>query len=66
MKQVKTNQVTFGKATKKMIVELVPTAATFRKIGNDFVIKDKDSKTVATWHKANANEKNTNGLIVIH
>ena len=66
MKQIKTNQRTFGKQTRLLVKQLIPTAAKVMKLGNSYIIKDKDSKTVATWHKANSNDKNTNGLIVIH
>ena len=62
MRQIETNQVTFGKATKRQLVSLVPTARTIRKIGNDHVLRDEDGKCVATWPKG----FRKNVLIVIH
>ena len=50
MTQVETAQNTFGKATKKMITELAPTAKTFKKtFGGSYLIKNADGVTVATW-----------------
>lgn len=62
MRHVETNQITFGKLTKKLIVSLLPNAKTFKKIGNDFVIRDCNGVMVATWHKRSCK----NGLIVIN
>lgn len=50
MTQVTAPQITFGKQTKMMIKSLVPTAAYFKKVGKDVIIKNADHKTVATWH----------------
>ena len=61
MTQVETNQITFGKQTKKLLLSLAPTAKKISKVGNDYVIKDLQDNTVATWHK----QKLTNGLLVI-
>ena len=62
MTHTTTSQKTFGKATQILVRTLCPTAATKGPMGNDFVIRDKDGKCVATWHK----QRNANGLIVIH
>ena len=62
MKHVTSEQKTFGKATKQLIKNLVPTASSSRRINKDFVIRDSKGKTVATWHK----QRNKNGLIIIH
>ena len=61
MTQVETNQITFGKQTMKQLISLVPTAKTKRKVGSDYVIKDADGNTVATWSKRTFKT----GLIVI-
>jgi hypothetical protein len=61
MTQIETTQNTFGKATQKMIKNLIPSAKTFRQIGKDFIIKDENGSTVATWHKRTMKT----GLIVI-
>jgi hypothetical protein len=61
MTQVQTNQITFGKQTMKQLLSLVPTAKTKRKVGNDYIIKNAEGKTVATWQK----QRLTNGLLVI-
>jgi hypothetical protein len=62
MKQVKTEQRTFGKQTQSLLKKLAPTAVSKKKIGNDYVIRDSKGATVATWHK----QRLDNGLIVIH
>lgn len=61
MIQVQTNQITFGKQTMKQLISLVPSARTKRKIGRDYVIKDINGNTVATWQK----QRFSNGLLVI-
>jgi hypothetical protein len=62
MTQVTAPQITFGKQTKMMIKSLVPTAAYFKKVGKDVVVKDANNKTVATWHNKSLKR---NSLIVI-
>ena len=62
MKQITTDQKTFGKSTIKMIKKLCPDALTSSKINNDFVIRNENGVCVCTWHK----QRNANGLIVIH
>ena len=62
MTQVETTQNTFGKATKKLVKELAPTAKTFKKVLNGYLIKDEQGVTVATWSP----RKMTTGLIVLH
>ena len=61
MKQVETTQKTFGKITKKLILELVPTAKHICFIGRNVLIKNINGNTVCTWHK----RFGKNGLIVI-
>jgi hypothetical protein len=61
MKQVETTQKTFGKITKKLILELVPTAKHICFIGRNVLIKNINGDTVCTWHK----RFGRNGLIVI-
>jgi hypothetical protein len=61
MKQVETNQKTFGKATKKLILDLVPTAKYIKFIGKDVLVKNINGNTVCTWHE----RFGKNGLIVI-
>lgn len=61
MTQVQTSQATFGKKTQKQLLELVPTAVRRVKVGNDFVIKNAEGDTVATWQKRSLK----NGLLVI-
>lgn len=61
MKHVETNQITFGKETKKLISELVPTAKHIIKIGQNVLIKDLNGQTVATWQKRTLK----NGLLII-
>jgi hypothetical protein len=61
MKQVETTQKTFGKITKKLILELVPTAKHICFIGKNVLIKNINGNTVCTWHK----RFGKNGLIVI-
>ncbi len=62
MRHVQTNQITFGKETKKLIASLLPTASTYKRIGKDYIIRDSNGKMVATWHKRSLK----NGLIVIN
>ena len=61
MTQVETNQITFGKQTMKQLLSLAPTARTKRKVGTDYVIKDVNGNTVATWQKRTLKT----GLLVI-
>ena len=60
--QIETSQRTYGKATKKLIKKLCPTALKSCKVGNDYVIRDKEGVCVCTWHK----QIFKNGLIVIN
>lgn len=62
MKQVRTNQKTYGKSTKQLIKKLCPSALRSSKVGNDVVVRDANGVCVCTWHK----QRNDNGLIVIH
>ena len=65
MNQIKTNQRTFGKETKKMIKEKVKNAAYYKKaVDGNFLIKDKNDCTVATWHRP-MNDYMNNGLLII-
>lgn len=61
MKQIETSQKTYGKKTKSLIKKLCPTALKSYKIGNNYVIRDKNGVCVCTWHK----QTFKNGLIVI-
>jgi len=60
-KHIKTTQKTFGKQTKAQIKKLFPNATGVRTVGKDKVIKDKNNKTLATWHS----QRNDNGIIVV-
>lgn len=62
MKQIETEYKTYSQQTRKQIKKLCPTALRSVKIGTDYVIKDRDNKTLCTWHKRSFNT----GLIVIH
>jgi hypothetical protein len=61
MKQIETTQKTFGKETKKLILNLVPTAKHICFVGKNVLIKNLTGDTVCTWHKRTGK----NGLIVI-
>jgi len=61
MTHIETTQITFGKATKKMITELIPSAKSFKKVGSDFLIKNVNGQTIATWHKRSLK----NGLLIV-
>ena len=65
MTQIRTEQRTFGKKTKKMVIEKVKEAKRYIKTyhGN-YVIKNSNNETIATWHKPN--NYNQNGLLVIY
>ena len=47
-------QKTFGKATQKLIKQILPSAATSKKVSSlgiaDYIIRDANKKMVATWH----------------
>ncbi len=60
--QVRMTHKTFSKDTKLWIGKNVPGAASYKKIGKDYLIKDKNNKTIATWHHSTPK----NGLVVIH
>ena len=62
MIQVETTQNTFGKATQRMIAQTVKGAKSFKAVEKDYLIKDAEGNTVATWHKRILKT----GLIVIH
>jgi hypothetical protein len=62
MTQVATTTRTFSKATKKQIVELLPTTRTFKKVYDGVLIKDENYRTLGTWQP----RRNNNGIIVIH
>ena len=61
MTQIQTTQNTFGKKTQRQIRELAPATAYFKKVGADYVAKDANGQTLATWHK----QAMTTGLIVL-
>ena len=62
-KQVRTNQKTFGKATKLYISKNIKGARYFKKVFDSYVIQDSNRKTIATWQPGGINQ---NGLIIIH
>jgi hypothetical protein len=66
MKQIETTQITYGKATIKQIKQLLPNAIRTIKSAGGRVIKDKNNKTLGTWHPPMLKSTNKNGLIVIH
>jgi hypothetical protein len=65
MEQITTNQRTFGKATKKLIKDLIPSATSCKKIFSsykkNYLIKNEEGKTIATWSQRSMQ----NGLLVI-
>ena len=61
MTRLETTTKTFGKATKRMIAKTVKGAKTFKAVGRDYLIKDADRVTVATWHY----RPSKTGLLVI-
>lgn len=51
MKRIETNTKTFSKATRKMIVKLLPNARTFGKQHMGMIrIADANNKQIAVWH----------------
>lgn len=61
MTHIKTTQITFGKKTKRQLKKLAPSAKTYKKVGDGYLIKNALNETVATWHP----QRMSTGLIIL-